>query len=128
MRNVASGLVVHEPVIARRLKRALPFLVVEEALIAGVRNGGDRQDLHERVRQHAMQARSRLDEGAEDNDFFERVAADEAFGLSHEDLEALADASALVGRAPTQVEVFLTSEVDPLLRGFDPGHGADLRV
>lgn len=128
MRNVASGLVVHEPVIAKRLKRALPFLVVEEALIAGVRNGGDRQDLHERIRQHAMQARSRLDDGAEDNDFFSRVSGDEAFGLSLDDLEALANASNLIGRAPEQVDVFLRSEVDPLLRGFDPGHGAELRV
>jgi adenylosuccinate lyase len=128
MRNVASGLVVHEPVIAARLKRALPFLVVEEALIAGVRNGGDRQDLHERVRQHAMHARARLDEGAADNDFFDRVAADEAFGLSVDDLEALADPSALVGRAPEQVQEYLDYHVDPLLRGFDPGDEADLRV
>ena len=128
VRNVAAGLVVHEATIARRLRRALPFLVVEDALIAGVRLGGDRQELHERIRRHAMDARTRLDEGAEHNDFFERVASDAAFGLSLADLEALATPSALVGRAPEQVEAFLTAEVDPWLEGYEPTVGADLRV
>jgi adenylosuccinate lyase len=128
VRNVAAGLVVHEAVIERRLKRELPFLVVEQALIAGVRQGGDRQDLHERIRRHAMDARSRLDEGCNDNDFFKRVAADDAFGLTHEDLESLASASGLVGRAPQQVEEFLTSDVDPLLDGYDRTETPDLRV
>lgn len=126
--NVAAGLVVHEATINRRLERELPFLVVEQALIAGVRHGGDRQDLHERIRLHAMEARARLDEGAEDNDFFDRLAADEAFGLTRGDLEALATAPALIGRAPQQVEAFLVSEVDPLLDGYQRVKSPDLRV
>ena len=87
--NVASGLVVHAAVIGERLARALPFLVVEEVLLAGVEAGGDRQELHERVRRHAMEARRRLDEGASDNDFLDRVAADPSFGLDRDRLEAL---------------------------------------
>ncbi len=126
--NVAAGLVVHEATIQRRLGRELPFLVVERVLVAGVRNGGDRQDLHERIRRHAMEARARLDEGADDNDFFDRVAADEAFGSTREDLEALAAPRTLVGRAPGQVETFLTNEVDPLLAGYQRAEAPDLRV
>jgi len=128
LRNVAAGLVVHEAVIARRLRSALPFLVVEDALIAGVRRGGDRQELHERIQRHAMEARARLDDGAEDNDFFARVAADDAFDLTMADLESLADPSSLIGRAAEQVETFLTAEVDPWLEGFEPTTGDDLRV
>jgi adenylosuccinate lyase len=115
--NVASGLVVHEAVIRTRLDHALPFLVVERILIAGVERGGDRQDLHERLRRHAMDARARLDEGAHDNDFFRRVEADEAIGLSMDELQELADPEALVGRAPGQVERFLRDRVEPALEG-----------
>ncbi|MDP2471276.1 MAG: adenylosuccinate lyase [Candidatus Palauibacterales bacterium] len=128
--NVASGLVVHEAVIAARLARSLPFLAVERILIAGVARGGDRQDLHERLRRHAMEARARMDEGAPDNDFFDRVAGDAAIGLTGADLEALADPSALTGRAPEQVDRLLRGRVDELLASVEtdvPG-STDLRV
>jgi adenylosuccinate lyase len=128
VRDVASGIVVHERVIERRLDRALPFLVVEEALLAGVAKGGDRQELHERIRRHAMEARARLDEGAEDNDFFDRIAGDAAFGLDQRELAGLADAHALVGRAPEQVSTFLRDEIEPVLEGYDPDEAEQLRV
>jgi adenylosuccinate lyase len=128
VRDVASGIVVHEPVIERRLARALPFLVVEEVLVAGVGKGGDRQELHERMRRHAMEARARLDAGVEDNDFFDRVASDEAFGLDRDELAGLADAGALVGRAPEQVTAFLRAEIEPVLEGFELVEAEDLRV
>jgi adenylosuccinate lyase len=118
--NVASGLVVHEAVIAARLSRALPFLVVERILIAGVANGGDRQDLHERLRRHAMDARTRLDEGAAANDFFDRVADDDAIDLTRTELEKLADPAALIGRAPVQAERLLRGRVDALLKDSKP--------
>jgi adenylosuccinate lyase len=128
--NVASGLVVHEAVIAARLARALPFLIVERILIAGVARGGDRQDLHERLRKHAMDARTRLDEGAPDNDFFDRVTADGAIDLTTADLERLADPAALVGRAPSQVDRFLEGRVASVLKNVKPEDlgSADLRV
>ena len=128
--NVGSGLVVHEPVIRRRLERELPFLVVEEVLVAGVEAGGDRQELHERARRHAMEARRRLDEGAAENDFLERVADDEAFGLGLERLRELARPESLVGRAPEQVDRFLRDRVEPVLEaaGGDVPGSAELRV
>lgn len=121
--NVAAGLVVHPAVIARRLERELPFLVVEEVLVAGVEAGGDRQALHERIRRHAMEARRRLDEGAVENDFLDRVAGDPAFGLDRAALDALARPEALIGRAPAQVERFLRERVDPVVA--EAGAAAD---
>jgi len=128
LRNVASGLVVHPAVVERRLLGALPFLVTEEILLAGVEAGGDRQDLHERVRVHALAARDRLDEGAMENDFFTRIAEDDAFGLSLADLEALADPDRLVGRSPRQVERYLDDVVDPLVAGAARRPAEELRV
>lgn len=128
-RNVAGGLVVHPAVIERRLGRALPFLVTEDVILAGVRSGGDRQDLHERVRVHAMAARERLDDGADDNDFFQRVAADAAFETTVEGLSALADPARLIGRCPEQVRSFLDGRVAPLLEATEtPTDEEELRV
>ena len=126
--NVSSGLVVHEAVIRARLDRSLPFLVTEQVLIAGVRKGGDRQELHERVRVHAMAARERLDAGSEDNDFFRRVAGDLSFGLSMEELTGLSRPEDLVGRCPVQVERFLRERVAPLLEGYSGSEAPELRV
>jgi len=113
--NVGGGLVVHPAVVKRRLNRALPFMVTEEIILAGVRKGGDRQDLHERVRQHALAARERLDDGADDNDFFIRISGDKSFGLSMKDLADMADPTQLVGRCAQQVEYFLRERVGPVL-------------
>jgi adenylosuccinate lyase len=115
MINVGGGLVVHPAVIGNRLRRELPFLATEEIIIAGVRKGGDRQALHERIRTHAMAARQLLDDGSPDNDFLERVAADPDIGLSARDLGALVDPAKLVGRAPEQAATYLSDVVDPLL-------------
>jgi adenylosuccinate lyase len=126
--NVASGLVVHEAVIDARLTRALPFLVTERVLIAGVRNGGDRQELHERIRVHAMAARERLDAGSDDNDFFRRVADDSAFGLSTDELTDLSRPEDLVGRSAEQVTRYLRNEVGPVLAGYSGAAASRLRV
>jgi len=127
-RNVSAGLVVHPAVVARRLDRALPFLVTEEVILAGVKKGGDRQDLHERVRVHALAARERLDEGADDNDFFTRVADDDSFGTTLDELVALADPARLVGRAPHQVRSFLAERVQPALGSGAPTPAEEVRV
>ena len=129
VQNVASGLVVHEPVIRGRLDRYLPFLVTEKVLIAGVRAGGDRQDLHERIRRHAMEARRRMDEGASDNDFLDRVAGDPEIPLERDRLEELVVPAELVGRAPEQVDRFLQDRVAPRLEEADDvPEEAELRV
>jgi len=128
-RNVAGGLVVHPAVIARRLGRALPFLITEKVILSGVRAGGDRQDLHERVRGHALAARGRIDDGAEDNDFFERVADDDAFGMTVAELAALADPATLIGRSLQQVERFLEDRVARLLEEAEmPTAAEEVRV
>ena len=126
--NVAGGLVVHRATIARRLHRELPFLLAETLLIAGVRAGGDRQELHERIRRHAMAARERLDTGETEGDFLERIATDEGIPLDRERLEQLADPVRLTGRAAEQVEAFLGERVEPLLAGADVTQPAGLRV
>ena len=87
----------------------------KEIILAGVRKGGDRQDLHERVRQHALAARERLDDGADDNDFFIRISGDESFGLKMKDLVDMANPNRLVGRCAQQVEHFLRERVGPVL-------------
>jgi adenylosuccinate lyase len=113
--NVAAGLVVFPAVIRSRLQRELPFLLVEHLLIAGVREGGDRQELHERIRRHAMAARERMEEEATENDFLQRVEADPELPLGAERLRELADPTHLTGRAEEQVDRFLEGRVDPVL-------------
>jgi adenylosuccinate lyase len=113
--NVAAGLVIFPAVIRSRLQRELPFLLVEHLLIAGVREGGDRQELHERIRRHAMAARERMEEEATENDFLQRVEADPELPLGAERLRELADPTHLTGRAEEQVDRFLEGRVDPVL-------------
>lgn len=113
--NVASGLVVHPAVIRRRLEEELPFLTVEAVLMRAVRRGGDRQDLHERIRRHAMAAATRMkDEGAS-NDLVDRMANDAAIGLGRDELAELLEPSRHIGRAPEQVDTFLREHVRPVL-------------
>jgi adenylosuccinate lyase len=115
MHNVAAGLVVRPGVIQRRIQGELPFLVTEAVMMRAVQRGGDRQDLHERIRRHAVAAANRMkDEGA-DNDLTERIAADAAFGLSREEIDETLDPALHTGRAPEQVDAFLSEHVDPVL-------------
>jgi len=110
--NIVSGLVVHPRVIERNLREELPFLATEEILMAGVRAGGDRQVLHERIRIHSQEAARRVkDEGAA-NDLFERLRSDAAF--AGVDLESALDARNFVGRAPEQVDTFVRDVVGPI--------------
>ncbi len=127
--NVAGGLVVHRGTIERRLRRELPFLLAETLLIAGVRGGGDRQALHERIRRHAMAARERLEAGEDEGDFLGRVARDEQIPLDEAELLELADPIRLTGRASEQVDEFLAGRVAPALSGTEVSHEpARLRV
>lgn len=112
---VASGLVVHPAVIGRRLAEELPFLATENVLMAAAKKGGDRQDLHERIRVHAQAAGDRLKAEGGENDLLARISADPAFGLTPGEVASAADPRIFVGRAPEQVEEFLAAEVDPVL-------------
>ena len=113
--DVSSGLVVHEPVVKRNLDAELPFLATEHLLMEAVKAGGDRQDLHERLRLHAREASAAIHAG-QDNPLRSLVAQDPAFAEVAGNLEALLDGARYVGRAPQQVDEFLSEEVDPVLK------------
>ena len=119
LENVARGLIVNPEVVRRNLAEHLPFMATETILMHATARGGDRQELHERIRQHSMAAARRMkDEGA-DADLLDRIATDEAFGLSAGELAELVDPLRFVGRAPDQVARFLESAVAPALEGRD---------
>ena len=131
--NVASGLIVNPMVIRRNLEEHLPFLATETVMMLATQRGGDRQDLHERIRQHSMDAARKMKEEGARADLLERIAGDPAFGMSGEELEDLVDPRDFVGRAPEQVDRFLEEWVDPVLdRYSDPSMHAigdpDVRV
>ena len=115
MENVASGLEVHPARIRRRLDDELPFMATEELIVRAVRAGGNRQEVHERIRQHSIASARALKDGAARNDLLDRIAADTAFAVSRDELESTMDAKRFVGRAPEQVDEFLAEIVEPLL-------------
>ena len=112
--NVARGLVVNPAVIERNLSEHLPFMATETLLMRAVSRGGDRQELHERIRRHSHAAARRMKDG-EPGDLIERIAADASFGMSEEELRSTMDPLAFVGRAPEQVDLFLAQEVARVL-------------
>jgi adenylosuccinate lyase len=125
--NVASGLVVYPQVIARNLGDELPFMASENILMAAVAAGGDRQDLHERIRRHSMEAAQIVKCEGRPNDLLERLAADEAF--REVNLEAATDPIRFTGRAAQQVEEFIREVVDPIRERLGgEGPVADVRV
>ena len=114
--NLANGLVVNEAVIRRHVEQALPYMATENVLMAAVARGGDRQALHERIRQHSHAVTARLKGGEQDNDLLDRLQADPAFaGVNFAPLRQPAN---FVGRAPQQVEEFLAEEVAPVRRRY----------
>jgi len=118
-RSIAEGLVVYPTVIARHLREELPFMASENILMEAVKRGGDRQVLHEKIRQYSMEAGRRVKEDGQPNDLLRRIAADPAFALDEQELDRLLDPAAFIGRAPEQVDAFLSEEVEPLL-AFNP--------
>jgi adenylosuccinate lyase len=114
--NVVPGLDVHPAVIARHVNEELPFMATENVLMAAVQAGGDRQDLHEKIRTHALAASARLKEGARDNDLIGRLESDPAFPSL--DYSTLMDPTRYVGRSPEQVAEFIAGEVDPIRSRF----------
>ena len=113
--NVVDGLVVYPKVIEKRLMSELPFMATENIMMDAVKAGGDRQELHERIRELSMEAGRNVKEKGLDNNLLELIAADPAFGLSEEELKKTMDPSKYVGRAPIQVENYLNQVIRPLL-------------
>jgi adenylosuccinate lyase len=117
MENVTSGLEVHPARIRRRLMDELPFMATEELIVRAVRAGGDRQEAHERIRGYSIAAARAIKDGAANNDLLDRIAADETFGITRDELDRAMDPRRFVGRAPEQVDEFLAEVVEPLLAG-----------
>lgn len=115
MINVVDGLVVNTAVIDRDLRRELPFMATENIMMDCVKRGGDRQELHEHIRVHSMEAARRIKQGDGVNDLLERIAGDPVFGVTLKDLENVLEPSRYVGRAPQQTTDFLKEEVAPVL-------------
>ena len=121
--NVAKGLIVNPEVVRRNLAEHLPFMATETILMDATARGGDRQELHERIRQHSMAAAGRMkDEGA-DADLLDRIAGDDAFGMNADALADLVEPRRFVGRAPEQVARMLAERVQPVLDRY--GDAAD---
>ncbi|HSK18998.1 MAG TPA: adenylosuccinate lyase [Longimicrobiales bacterium] len=114
--NVSAGLVVRPGVIRRHLDDELPFMATETILMHAVRRGGDRQDLHERIRRHSVAAAERVKDHGERNDLIERIIGDDAFGMDRAEIEGMLDPARFTGRAAEQVDIFLRNEVDPVLK------------
>ncbi len=113
--NVVDGLVVYPKVIEKHMMAELPFMATENIMMDAVKAGGDRQELHEKIRTLSMEAGRNVKEKGLENNLLELIAADPAFGLSLDDLKKSMDPSRYVGRAPRQVEEFLTEVVNPIL-------------
>ena len=116
--NVSSGLVVRPAVIRRHLQDELPFMASEAILMHAVRAGGDRQELHERIRQHAMAAADVVKDKGESNDLAERIGTDAAFGMSRAQVAEVLDPARHTGRAVQQTESFLREHVQPILSRY----------
>ena len=113
--NVVDGLVVYPKVIEKRLMSELPFMATENIMMDAVKAGGDRQELHERIRELSMEAGKNVKEKGLDNNLLELIASDDAFNLSLEDLQKTMDPSKYVGRSEEQVEAFLKNVIRPIL-------------
>lgn len=116
--NVADGLVVYEKVIEQHLKRELPFMATENIMMDAVKRGGDRQILHEKIREHSMAASKAIKEQGKENDLLERIAADPAFGVGLEELQAILQPEKYTGRAKEQTEEFLAEVVAPAIAPY----------
>ena len=128
--NVVDGLVVYPKVIRKHMMAELPFMATENIMMDAVKAGGDRQELHERIRELSMEAGKNVKVNGEENNLLELIAADPAFGLSLEDLKKTMEPSRYVGRAPEQVDAFLGQVIKPILEKYSDilGEKAEINV
>ncbi len=128
--NVMENPKVYPKVIEKHLRAELPFMATENIIMAGVKRGGDRQELHEVIRTHSHAAAAQVKEHGLENDLLERLAGDPAIGMTRAEIEEVLDLREFVGRAPEQVVEFIESEVDPILARHAGGAqvSSDVRV
>lgn len=127
--NISENLVVYPKIIKKHVDEELPFMATENILMEAVKFGGDRQNLHERIRVHSMEAGKSVKLDGGENDLIQRILNDEAFKINKEDIENVLEHKNYTGMAKSQVEDFLTNLVEPLLRDFkDEGLDVQLDV
>lgn len=113
--NISENMVVYDKVIASHVNNELPFMATENIMMESVKRGGDRQELHERIREHSMAAAQRVKGEGLDNDLIKRIIADDSFNLSKEEILAIIDPTKFVGRAPSQVVEFIDEYITPII-------------
>lgn len=127
--NVTNGMVVYDKVINRRVMEKLPFMATENIMMRAVEAGGDRQELHERLRVHSHAAAAQVKLEGKENDLIKRIAADEKFGLTEEEINSLLLPEKYIGRSVHQTEEFIASVANPIIeKYFVDGAGSDLTV
>ena len=130
-KNVLDGLVVYPKMIEKHIMAELPFMSTEYIIMECVKNGGDRQELHERIRVHSMEAGRQVKAEGKPNDLLERIANDKLFGLTLEELQSIMDAKNFVGCAPEQTKEFIENIVNPILeknKELIDSHSESIRV
>lgn len=128
--NVADGLVVYPKVITQRVMKELPFMATENIMMSAVKKGGDRQELHEKIREHSIAAAKVVKEDGLENDLIDRICADSAFSLTKNEIESILTPENFIGRSKEQVDEFILNEVKPILDKNSKilGLKADLKV
>ena len=126
--NVTGGLVVYDKVIAQHVQSELPFMATENIMMDAVKKGGDRQELHERIRVHSMEAARQVKMEGKPNDLIDRIAADPVFQLSREELDKILKPEQFIGRAPEQVREFLEEDVGPVLAANQQDLGIEVEL
>jgi adenylosuccinate lyase len=113
--NIAENMVVYDKIIARHIQAELPFMATENIIMECVKEGGNRQDLHERIRQLSMEAGQNVKVEGKENNLLELISKDEMFKAVWGRLGEIVDAKKFVGRAPVQTEEFIAEEITPIL-------------
>ena len=113
--NIAENMVVYDKVIKAHVNNELPFMATENIMMESVKRGGDRQELHEKIRLHSMKAAQRVKGEGLDNDLIKRIIDDSSFNLSKEEIENIIDPNKFIGRAPSQVLEFIDEYVNPII-------------
>ena len=126
--NVTRNLAVYPKVIEKHLLAELPFMATENIMMDAVKRGGDRQELHEKIRVHSMDAGRVVKVEGGKNDLLDRIAADSAFGVTRDELEGIMKPENFVGRAPQQTQEFVDNEIQPILDKYSDLLGLDVEI
>jgi adenylosuccinate lyase len=126
--NVCGGLVVHEKVIRQHIMNEIPFMATENMLMEAVKKGGDRQELHESIRVHAMEAAKQVKDEGKTNDLLQRIIRDPVFGLSIEDIDQLMTPEDYIGRSSNQVTEFLEYYIKPVIETYKSDIGGEVAL